>query len=212
MTNSTLTAQAVADLVGGRLLGNGALALTDVGPLDRADGATLSLLSGPRYLEAFARSAAGAVLLRVEHAEVAGGPTTRIVVDDPAAALLKVVPVLIPVPAIEWGVAPTAVIGPGATWRGDVQIGPHAVLGRDVRLGSGCRIGAGAVLEDAGSSHGTFLDGVRLTEPLPLRDGAKIRLGDAELRVDLRRLLAVNGEAGSFLDRQVEAWLAGATT
>ena len=44
--------------------------------------------------------------------------------------------------------APTAVIGPGATWRGEVQIGPHAVLGRDVRLGSGCRIGPGAVLED----------------------------------------------------------------
>ena len=148
MTISTLTAQAVADLVGGRLLGNGALPLTDVGPLDRADGATRSLLSGPRYVEAFARSAAGAVLLRAEHAEVAGGPMTRIVVDDPAAALLKVVPVLIPEPAVEWGVAPTAVVGPGATWRGEVQIGPHAVLGRDVRLGSGCRIGPGAVLED----------------------------------------------------------------
>ncbi len=33
--------------------------------------------------------------------------------------------------------------------------------------------------------------------------------GDAELRADLRRLLAVHGEAGAFLDRPVEAWLAG---
>src|SRR4051812_17523974 len=49
------------------------------------------------------------------------------------------------------------------------------------------RISADAVLEDAGSSHGTWLDGVRVTGPSPLRDGAKIRLGDAELRVERRR-------------------------
>src|SRR5437667_6828774 len=46
------------------------------------------------------------------------------------------------------------------------------------------RISEGAVLEDAGSSHGTFVDGRRLTAPSPLRDGARIRLGDAELRVE----------------------------
>jgi putative peptide zinc metalloprotease protein len=49
------------------------------------------------------------------------------------------------------------------------------------------RISAGAVLEDAGSSHGTWLDGVRVTGPSPLHDGAKIRLGDAELRIERRR-------------------------
>ncbi|HET6550670.1 MAG TPA: FHA domain-containing protein, partial [Solirubrobacter sp.] len=49
------------------------------------------------------------------------------------------------------------------------------------------RISADAVLEDAGSSHGTWLDGVRVTGPSPLHDGARIRLGDAELRVERRR-------------------------
>jgi len=49
------------------------------------------------------------------------------------------------------------------------------------------RITAEAVLEDAGSSHGTWLDGERVTQPSQLRDGAKIRLGDAELRVERRR-------------------------
>jgi putative peptide zinc metalloprotease protein len=48
-------------------------------------------------------------------------------------------------------------------------------------------ISADAVLEDAGSSHGTWLDGVRVTGPSPLHDGARIRLGDAELRVERRR-------------------------
>lgn len=148
MTTSSLTAQAVADLVGGRLLGQGTLALTAVGPLDRADGATLSLLSAPRYLEMFRASTAGAVLLRAEHAGEPGGPATRIVVDDPAQALLQVVPVLLPEPAPVWGVDPSARIGSGATWQGEVWIGPNAVLGRGVRLGARCRVGPGAVLED----------------------------------------------------------------
>jgi hypothetical protein len=49
------------------------------------------------------------------------------------------------------------------------------------------RITADAVLEDAGSSHGTWLDGERVTGPARLHDGARIRLGDAELRVERRR-------------------------
>jgi putative peptide zinc metalloprotease protein len=49
------------------------------------------------------------------------------------------------------------------------------------------------VLEDAGSSHGTWLDGVRVTGPVPLRDGAKIRLGDQELLVERRRETAEAG-------------------
>src|SRR4051812_25480122 len=55
------------------------------------------------------------------------------------------------------------------------------------------RISADAVLEDAGSSHGTWLDGKRVTRPSPLRDGARIRLGDAELRVERRRDIAEAG-------------------
>lgn len=46
---------------------------------------------------------------------------------------------------------------------------------------------SGGRIEDAGSSHGTFVDGARLTAPLPLRDGARIRIGDQELRVERRR-------------------------
>jgi UDP-3-O-[3-hydroxymyristoyl] glucosamine N-acyltransferase len=182
VTTTPLTAQAVADLVGGRLLGHGGVSLTAVGPLDRADGATLSLLSAARYLETFRASAAGAVLLRSEHAEEPGGPVTRIVVDDPAEALLRVVPVLLPEPSPVWGVHPTAVLGAGAAWSGEVAIGPHAVLGRDVRLGAGCRVGPGAVLED-GVIAGDGVDigpnvvchrGTRLGNRVRLKAGAVI--------------------------------------
>jgi len=77
-----------------------------------------------------------------------GGPETRIIVDDPYAALLVVIPVLYPQAVWEAGVHPTAVIGRGATWQEPVAIGPHACLGSGVQLGKNVRIGAGCVLGD----------------------------------------------------------------
>jgi len=83
--------------------------------------------------------------------------------------------------------------------------GTHVVLDRTLELGraaensvrlqdpsvsrSHARIlvsAAGPRLEDAGSSHGTFLDGRQITEPVALADGARIRLGDVELGVRRR--------------------------
>ena len=55
------------------------------------------------------------------------------------------------------------------------------------------RISAGGRIEDAGSSHGTFVDGVRLNGPLALRDGAQIRIGDQEIAVERRRDAAEAG-------------------
>jgi putative peptide zinc metalloprotease protein len=44
--------------------------------------------------------------------------------------------------------------------------------------------GGAAVLEDAGSTYGTWLDGVRVRDPVALSAGARIRLGDEELVVE----------------------------
>jgi hypothetical protein len=57
------------------------------------------------------------------------------------------------------------------------------------------RIGDGRI-EDAGSSHGTFVDGLRLDGPVLLRDGMRIRIGDQELTVERRR---PDGEAGDTI-------------
>ena len=55
------------------------------------------------------------------------------------------------------------------------------------------RISAAGRIEDAGSSHGTFVDGVRLSGSLALRDGAQIRIGDQEIAVERRRETAEAG-------------------
>ena len=46
--------------------------------------------------------------------------------------------------------------------------------------------GGDAVLEDAGSTYGTWLDGRRVDAPTPLRAGARIRVGEQELVVARR--------------------------
>src|SRR5918997_3801112 len=58
---------------------------------------------------------------------------------------------------------------------------------------SGNGNGGPTMLEDAGSSHGTWVDGARISQPIELRDGVKLRLGDQELRVERRRDVAEAG-------------------
>jgi putative peptide zinc metalloprotease protein len=53
--------------------------------------------------------------------------------------------------------------------------------------GNGGGVGGNPVLEDAGSSHGTWVDGARISEPVVLRDGIRFRLGDQEVLVERRR-------------------------
>jgi putative peptide zinc metalloprotease protein len=45
----------------------------------------------------------------------------------------------------------------------------------------------GPLVQDAGSSHGTFLDGEKLEEPTRLEDGSVVKLGDVALRAERRR-------------------------
>src|SRR2546426_3117363 len=143
-----LSASEIAALTGGRLVGPGTVTVAGIAPLERAGPGDLSFLASPRYVPYFQRTSASVVLVAPSLESSEGGPETRIIVDDPYAALLVVLPVLYPQAVWEAGVHPTAVVGQGATWQEPVAIGPHVVIGRGVQLGRNVRIGAGCVLED----------------------------------------------------------------
>ncbi|MGZ8392536.1 MAG: UDP-3-O-(3-hydroxymyristoyl)glucosamine N-acyltransferase [Gemmatimonadales bacterium] len=147
MTSGSLTARAVADLVGGRLLGDGGIRINRVRPLDRAGPDALSFAVSVRYAADLDSSKAGAVL--VPEALAAGaGPATRIVVPDPYGALVRVLHALYPRESPEAGVDPTARIGTGAVIGADVSIGPYAVLGKNVQVGARCRLAQGVSVGD----------------------------------------------------------------
>ena len=199
-----LTAQAVADLVGGRLIGNGASMLDSVAPLDRAGPESLSFLASTRYLADFRASRAGAVLVTEIHAAEPRGPATRIVVPDPYRALIVAVPSLFPPERLAPGIDPTARLGPGLTLGPDVSVGPYVVLGREARIGARTRLGAGAVIEEGVTigadcvigPHAVCLSGSRLGDRIVLKAGAVVGgagFGYAETPEGRARLPHVGG-------------------
>lgn len=143
----SLTAAAIAELVGGRLEGDGSVTVRAVGPLDRAHGDALSFLTNARYADDFARSAAGVVLVPEGTGLPADGPRTRIVVRDPQRAMAKAVGVLFPPRRPPAGIDPTARLGRRCRLGLDVSIGPYVVLGDEVRLGDRVSLGSGVYLE-----------------------------------------------------------------
>ena len=148
MTAGGLTARAVADLVGGRLLGDGAVRIYAVRPLDSAGPDALSFAVSSRYAADLSDSRAGAVLIPEALAGTPTGPATRIVVPDPYSALVRVLDALYPADTPPAGVDPSARIGSGTVLGPDVSIGPFVVLGRGVQLGARCRLAQGVSLGD----------------------------------------------------------------
>jgi UDP-3-O-[3-hydroxymyristoyl] glucosamine N-acyltransferase len=148
VTSGNLTAQAVADLVGGRLLGDGGLRIGTVRSLDRAGPDALSFAVSSRYAADLRTSHAGAVLVPEELADAEAGPRTRIVVGDPYTALARVLRELFPAESPAPGIDPTARIGAGTTFGDDISIGAFAVIGRDVRVGARTRLAQHVMLGD----------------------------------------------------------------
>lgn len=176
MSPDTLTARAVADLIGGRLVGDGGAVLTGIAPLDRAGPGDLSFLASGRYLEAFRATRAGCVLVAEDFAEVSGGPETRVLVGDPARAMGQIQAHLYPEPAPVPGVDPTARLAHGVVLGQNVCVGAYAVLGPRVRLGDRVVVGPGVVLEDGVEVGEDSVLGPRVVCGRDTRVGKRVRI------------------------------------
>jgi UDP-3-O-[3-hydroxymyristoyl] glucosamine N-acyltransferase len=149
-----ITAAAVAAQVGGVLVGDGTVEVRGIAPLDRAGSDQLSFLADRRYGQWFATSRAGVVLISPELAELAGAPSTRIVVDKPVDAMVALLARFHRKEPRAEGVHPSAVIADGVQLGEGVTIDPFVVIGEGAVIGDGCWISAHAVI-GAGSVLGT---------------------------------------------------------
>ena len=154
----TLTAVAIADLVGGELRGEATTVVSGVAPLDRATADDVSFAAQARYAPFLRNTRAGVVLVVREMADVPSNAPSRVVVANPHDALLTLLPKFYPENAREPGIRPTvrigrgarigkgvtldeyAVVGARASLGDDVWIGSHAVIGEGVTIGEGSRI------------------------------------------------------------------------
>ena len=151
-----LTLDEVAALVGGRVVGEGAVRVRDVAPLDEAEPDELGLLADRRYVKDLTGCGAGALLVSEALLPQAGEALPAVVVEDAHAALVPLLARLHPAREPRPGVHPTAVLGRGARLGEAVEVGAYAVieagaeLGDRARIGAHCVVGAGAnVGEDA---------------------------------------------------------------
>jgi UDP-3-O-[3-hydroxymyristoyl] glucosamine N-acyltransferase len=149
----TLTASTIAEVVRGRLIGDGSIAVSGVAPLDRATHKDLSFLGAAKYAPMFTASQAGVVLIAPELAETPGQVNARVIVDKPQEALLALLPRFHRAPSAAVGIHPTAVVGSGVELGDGASIGPYAILGDGARVGRGSLVGAHCVL-GAGVSVG----------------------------------------------------------
>jgi UDP-3-O-[3-hydroxymyristoyl] glucosamine N-acyltransferase len=139
-----VTVRALAELVGGRLVGDGDRVITGLGDLRTAGPDRIGFVREKRYRPAAENTRAGAVLVGSELRTAA----SQIVVGDVDVAYAKIAAHFHPSPrATMHGIHPTAVVDPGVELAAPVQIGPRAVVGR-CRIGSGSVVMAGAVIGD----------------------------------------------------------------
>jgi UDP-3-O-[3-hydroxymyristoyl] glucosamine N-acyltransferase len=145
---------ALVEVLGGQLIGNGEIELTGIAPLDVANPTQISFLSNPKLKsQAGACRAAALIVSPKDHPDVGGEfAGACILVPNPYAYFARTAQLfaaqneIVP-PA---GVHPSAVVDPSAEIDATASIGPHVVIeagakiGADAVIGAGCFIGRSA--------------------------------------------------------------------
>ena len=178
----TLTAEAIAAIVGGELRGTAGTVVDSVASLDRAEPFQLGFFADARYAAGFASTRAGVVLVTTSLADAANSVPSRIVVEKPNEALVMLLPLLYPAREASPAIHPTARIGRGATLGRRVTLDAYAVVGESAKIGDDVFVGAHCVVGDrvrigAGSRllpGSTLYGGAELGERVIIHSGARI--------------------------------------
>ncbi|MBV9531821.1 MAG: UDP-3-O-(3-hydroxymyristoyl)glucosamine N-acyltransferase, partial [Bradyrhizobium sp.] len=120
--------------------------LSGLAALDDAGPEQVSFLASPRHAAALKATQAGAVLVHSEMASRVPPSSVPLVTTDPAAGWARVAALFHPMPAIEPGIHPSAVVAASARIDPSSEICAHVVIGAGADIGAGCRIDAGAVI------------------------------------------------------------------
>ena len=137
------TAKAIAEAVGARLEGDGAIELRGVAAPERAGSHDLIYVERAKLAGRAAASAALCVIA-CENIELPGKTVLRIA--QPKLAFAKAAALLLERAPIATGIHATAVIAPLARVSQGASVGPFAVIGEDVHVGEGTQIGAHSVI------------------------------------------------------------------
>ncbi len=177
-----LTAESIAGLVSGTLIGDPAATVTAIAPLDRAESHHLSFLTSAKYAPLLAASNPGVLLVTPELADTAGRTMARVVVANPHDAMLSLLSALYPAPSRAPGVHSTAVIGTNVTLGDAVAIGPYVVIGDGASIGDRTTLHAHVVVGDGVAigvdcemfEHVTLNSGTIVKDRVRVHSGTKL--------------------------------------
>ena len=124
------------------------LMLTGVAPLQTAEPTEVSFLDNRKYASALAETRAGAVIVHPDLAERVPPSAVAIVAAEPYVAWARVAALFHPLPPVQPGTHPSAVLAPDAAVDASAEVGPLAVIGARAEIGPRCRIGPAAIIGD----------------------------------------------------------------
>ena len=140
----------IVSRLGGRLVGDAAVLIEQVGSLEHAGTRQIAFLAGPRYKARLAGTAAAAVVLAPESESLTALP--RIVSDSPYPYFARLSQLLNPSPAPEPSRHAAAQVDAGARVARSARIEAGAVIcagaeiGERAWIGEGCYVGADAAI------------------------------------------------------------------
>jgi len=132
----------LAARVGGTVIGDGAVVVEGVAPLEDAGPAQLSFFSNKKYRKAFEATRAGAVVVEPGTAAAAG--RTLLVVENAYLAFARISTLFHPPREPLPEIAPSAVVHPTARVHPSAQIMPLACIGPAAEIGPRTIVFAGA--------------------------------------------------------------------
>lgn len=138
-----LTARKVADAIGAKLEGDGALELSGVAAPERAGARQLIYVEAAKHSDRAVASAAACVVAS-EGVTLPGKTVLRSA--QPKVGFAKAAALLLERAPIASGIHATAIVAPLARVGANVGIGPYAVIGEGAHIGEGTQVGAHCVI------------------------------------------------------------------
>lgn len=160
MGGTAKTLSDLAEFVGGRVIGDGAVVLSKVSTIEEAGPSDITFLANPRYAKFLTKTNAGAIIIApgVIDESMVGAGRPFLEVAQPYLAFAKILQLLSPARNYSPGVSPSAHVEPSARLGADVCVYPHCYIGNNttvgarsvllpgVFLGDGVQVGADCVL------------------------------------------------------------------
>ena len=154
------TLSELAHHVAGNVIGDGAVIISKVAPIDEAVRGDITFLSHPRYQRFLARCRASAVIVGHGVVDASRSPATLNFIEtaDPYVAFAKISSLFCPAPHYSGEVSSRAFIDPTAMVGEAVTVFPNAFVGARVRIGNGTVVFPGVFLgEDSQVGSGCVL-------------------------------------------------------